>query len=117
MTQTNPKYFETLAGNFVPTYTTRQAASDALVADLATIEETLNEYTEFTVAEYTDQDNKIYFYASVGCNDQGTHTDRSGFDDFIANRDDMFSEFKTYDITDSRSKSEVEAIYAYVDEE
>lgn len=105
MTKTSPKHFEILPQNFVATYTTRQAAFDALVADLATMDETLDEYTQFTVGEYTDRKNKIYFYASVGCNDQGTHTNRSGFDDFIANRGDIFSEFKNYDITDPRNKS------------
>jgi hypothetical protein len=110
----NSKSFADQAGNFYTAYVTAQAASEALVASLADGEfhnhgdsETLDDYDEFTVMEYIAEYSDIsYFYVDVGHKNGGTHTNRSGFNDFVATNGKTapFSDYKNFDCDDRRSK-------------
>jgi hypothetical protein len=108
------KSFRPDGGNFYTAYATAQDASDALVASLADGEfhddgdsETVDNYDEFTVLEYiADETDISYFYVNVGHRDGGTHTDRGGFDEFVATKgqSEIFSEYKGFDFDDYRRK-------------
>lgn len=86
---------------FVDTYETREEAYQAMVERLTENEETIDEYSSFTVNIFVRGVERTY-YIREGLTDFGTDTDRNGLEDFRMDADGGVFEF--YKDTDDKGE-------------